>query len=117
MLNKITTDSKAVEDVKDPESCSVYTLFKLFADDVQQEELAAKYRAGGMGYGEAKNALYEAAMTKFGDAFEKRADLESRPDDVEDILQAGAKAARIKAQQVVERVRSACGLTARPASV
>lgn len=117
MLNKIKTDSKAVEDVKDPESCAVFTLFKLFADEAQQQQLADRYTAGGMGYGEAKNTLYEAAMAKFGDAFERRIDLESRPDDVEDILQAGAKVARTKAQQVVERVRSACGLTAKPASV
>lgn len=117
MLNKIKTDSKAVEDVKAPETCAVFTLFKLFANEQQQQELADRYTAGGMGYGEAKNALYEAAMAKFGDAFERRTDLESRPDDVEDILQAGARVARIKAQQVIERVRSASGLAAKPASV
>ncbi|MCR9198604.1 MAG: tryptophan--tRNA ligase [Planctomycetaceae bacterium] len=117
IINKIKTDSTPVEDPKDPETCAVFTLYKLFASPQQQEELAARYRAGGMGYGEAKNALYEAAMEQFGAAFERRAELESRPDDVEDILQAGARQARQKAQAVVERVRSACGLTARPVMV
>ncbi len=68
-----------------------------------------------MGYGEAKGALYDAAMEYFGPAFELRADLEQRPDDVEDILIQGARTARTKAREVVERVRTACGLTAKPA--
>ena len=56
-------------------------------------------------------------MSYFGEAFDRRAEFEKRPDDVEDILRTGAQAARKKAQEVVERVRSACGLTARPVSV
>ena len=114
MINKITTDSLQVEDVKDPENCSVFTLYKLFADQQKQDELAARYRAGGMGYGEAKATLYEAAMERFGPAFEKRADLEQRPDDVEDILRSGASVARAKAGEVLERCRSACGLVGKP---
>ncbi len=114
IINKIVTDSKGLEDTKDPDTCAVFDLFKLFADETQQQQLADRYRAGGMGYGEAKGALYEAAMESFGPAFEKRAELESRPDDVEDILQAGASRAREKAQEVIARVRTACGLTAKP---
>ncbi|MCL4108538.1 UNVERIFIED_CONTAM: hypothetical protein GTU68_022840 [Idotea baltica] len=117
IINKIVTDSKGVEDVKDPVQCAVYQLYKLFGNDQQQAELADRYRAGGMGYGEAKSTLYEAAMEYFGPAFERRAELEANPDDVEDILQAGAKTARRKAQEVVERVRSACGLKAKPADL
>ena len=116
-INQIKTDSKTVEDVKDPEQCAVFTLYKLFSTDEQQAELASRYRAGGMGYGEAKNALYEATMAKFGAAFERRTDLEGRTDDVEDILQAGAKTARTKAREVIERVRSACGLKQKPAAI
>lgn len=117
IINKIKTDSKQVEDPKDPESCSVFDLYRLFASEEQQAELAARYRAGGMGYGEAKAALYEAAMEYFGPAFERRADLETRPDDVEDILQQGATTARRKASEVLERVRSACGLKTKPAAL
>ncbi len=114
IINKIKTDSTSVEDPKDPEACTVFNLYKLYATQSQQDELAARYRAGGMGYGEAKTSLYEAAMDHFGDAFEKRADLEQRPDDVEDILQQGAKQARRKAREVLERVRTACGLKSLP---
>ena len=114
LINKIVTDSAAVEDSKNPDQCAVFDLYRLFATPEQQEELAGRYRAGGMGYGEAKAALHEAAMDSFGPAFERRAELETRPDDVEDILAAGARRARAKAQEVVERARSACGLTAQP---
>lgn len=117
IINKITTDSKQVEDPKDPETCSVFNLYKLFSTQEQQDELAARYRAGGMGYGDAKKTLHEAAMEYFGSAFEKRSELEQHPDDVEDILRQGASTARRKAAEVVERVRTACGLTAKPVTV
>lgn len=111
-INSITTDSTPVEDPKDPESCSVFDLYKLFATQAQQDELAAKYRAGGMGYGEAKKTLYEAAMDHFGEARERREQLEKDPDTVEDILQQGARQAREVGRVVLDRVRSACGIAA-----
>jgi tryptophanyl-tRNA synthetase len=110
-INGIKTDSKTVEEPKDPETDSVFTLYKLFATSEQQEELAARYRAGGMGYGEAKALLYEAAMNHFAEARERRARLADDPDTLEDILRAGASRARSKAREVVERVRAAVGLT------
>jgi len=111
LINRIKTDSTAVEDPKDPDTCAVFDLYRLFADGQQQQALAERYRAGGMGYGEAKGQLHDAAMDYFGAAFERRADLEQRPDDVEDILKAGASAARDKAREVVNRAKAACGLT------
>ena len=117
LINKIKTDSTPLEDPKNPDTCPVFDLYKLFATPEQQADLAGKYRAGGMGYGEAKSTLHDAAMEYFGPAFERRAELESRPDDVEDILAAGAAKARAKAQEVVERCRTACGLRGKPASL
>ena len=111
-INSIKTDSKAVEDVKDPEACSVFTLYKLFSTEEQQQELAERYRAGGMGYGEAKKTLHEAAMDHFADARARREKLEQDPDTVEDILQAGAARAREVGRVVLDRCRSASGLTA-----
>jgi tryptophanyl-tRNA synthetase len=107
----IKTDSTPVEDPKDPNQCAVFDLYKLFTSGAQQSALAEKYRAGGMGYGEAKQSLYEAAMDYFGDARAKREELEKNPRTLEDILQAGAKKAREVARPVLDRVRSACGLS------
>lgn len=112
-IMSIKTDSKGMEEVKDPETCSVFTLYKLFANEEQQAALAAKYRAGGMGYGEAKQALYDRAMEAFGPAFDRRKQLAADPDTVRDILREGANKAREKAQEVLQRARAACGLGGR----
>lgn len=106
----IKTDSTPVEDPKDPDACSVFTLYKLFANNEEQAALAERYRAGGMGYGEAKQTLYDAAMEYFGPARERREQLVADADRVEDILQAGAARARDKGREVLDRVRNACGI-------
>ena len=62
-IMSIKTDSTPLEEPKNPETCLVFTFYKLFADEAQQQALAARYRAGGMGYGEAKQLLYEAAKS------------------------------------------------------
>jgi tryptophanyl-tRNA synthetase len=112
-IMSIKTDSKTVEDPKVPETCPVFQLYQLFADDNQQAELADRYRAGGMGYGDAKKTLLEAATAHFAEATERREKFVNDPDTVEDILQAGAKQARAKGLEVLERVRTACGLKSR----
>lgn len=112
-IMSIKTDSKGVEDPKDPDSCSIFTLYKLFADEAEQQALAARYRAGGMGYGEAKQLLLEKASAYFAAAREKRAALEQNLADVEEILRQGAAQARRKGQEVLNRARDACGLLPR----
>ncbi len=82
----IKTDSTPVEAPKDPEACSLFTLYKLFATPDQQAALAARYRAGGMGYGEAKQALFEIAWEHFAAARERREKLAADPAMIEDIL-------------------------------
>jgi len=115
LIMGIRTDSAAMEDVKNADTCTVFQLYRLFADESRQAALRQRYEAGGMGYGEAKEQLYQAAMETFGRAFERRAELEADPDQLEEILRQGARKARARAQQVVARVRAACGLTAQPA--
>ncbi len=109
-IMSIKTDSTPVEAPKNPETCPVFTLYKLFATPEQQDVLAARYRAGGMGYGEAKQTLYDAAMNHFGPARESREKWESQPADLERVLADGARKARAKGQQVLQRVRDAMGL-------
>lgn len=109
-IMSIKTDSTPMEDAKDPQTCSVFTLYKLFSTAEQLTELAEKYRAGGMGYGEAKQSLFEAAMEYFATSRKRRKELEADPGQLEEILQTGAVKARIKAREVLDRVRKACGL-------
>ncbi len=109
-IMSIKTDSTPVEAPKNPDTDSVFALYKLFAAPDQQDRLAARYRAGGMGYGEAKQALYDAALAYFAPARARRAELAADPSAVETILQAGAQKARAKGREVLNRVRHACGL-------
>ncbi len=55
---RILTNSQTVEEPKDPETSQIFLLYKLFADENEQAALAARYRAGGMGWGEAKEELF-----------------------------------------------------------
>lgn len=113
-IMSITTDSTAMESPKNADTCTVFELYRLFADEQRQAALRQRYEAGGMGYGEAKEQLYQAAMEMFGPAFERRAALEANPDQLEDILRQGAAKARARAQEVLARVREASGLLAKP---
>lgn len=113
-IMSITTDSTAVESPKNADTCTVFELYRLFADEQRQVALRQRYEAGGMGYGEAKEQLFQAAMEMFGPAFERRAALEANPDQLEDILRQGAAKARARAQEVLARVREASGLLAKP---
>ncbi len=112
-LMSIKTDSKGVEEPKDPETCSIFTLYKLFASQADQEALAARYRAGGMGYGEAKQALYEKADAFFAPARERREKLAADLPYVEEVLAAGARKARARARDVLDRAKAACGASTR----
>ncbi|PEN12896.1 tryptophan--tRNA ligase [Longibacter salinarum] len=106
----IVTDSTPLDEPKDPESCNVFALIKLFADDETQAEIAAKYRAGGYGYGHAKKELLQLITENFAEARARRKDLASRPDYVHDVLQQGADRARARVAPVMEKAREAVGL-------
>jgi tryptophanyl-tRNA synthetase len=112
-IMSIKTDSTPVEAPKNPDTCHLFTLYKLFASPEQQAALAARYRAGGMGYGEAKQALFEIAVEYFAAARAKREKLAADPDAVAEILRGGAARARAKAAGVLDRARQACGLRGR----
>ena len=109
-IMRIVTDSKTVDEPKDPEKCNVFALYKLIADPAQREEMAARYRAGGLGYGEVKKALHERFEAHFGPIRAKRLELEKNPDYVEGVLRKGAERARVEARKTLKKARQAVGL-------
>ncbi len=109
-IMKIVTDSKNLEDQKNPDECNIFSLYKLFANDVEQKELAKTYLAGGMGYGFAKNELFQKVSKYFESIREKRIALETDDDYIEDILKNGAKKVSVIADNVLNNVKSAIGL-------
>jgi len=112
LIMKIVTDSTPVEAAKVPENDTVFQIFRGLAgaSDPRTAALAERYRAGGMGYGEAKQALFELILDEFKDARAKRQALQDDPGYIEQVLRDGAIAARAKARQVTDRARRACGL-------
>ena len=110
LVMSIVTDSKGLEDVKDPDTCNVATLYKLIASSEQYEDLCANYRAGNYGYGHAKQALFEAIEAYFGPMRAKREEFAKDPGEVWNILNKGAAKARAVADETMEKVRKAVGL-------
>ncbi len=106
----VVTDSTPLEEPKDPDADNVFNLIRLFAEPEKRDEIAAAYRAGGYGYGHAKKELLGLITDYFGEARERRRELAARPDDVRDVLAAGARAARAKADGIMDRVREHVGL-------
>ena len=106
----IVTDSKTMEEPKEPEGNSIYELYKLFATPEEVAEMAANFRAGNYGYGHAKKALLAAYHRLFDPFKERREELAKDPDALEDILKSGAKKAREAAAPMMAKVRAAVGL-------
>jgi len=109
-IMRITTDSRPMEEPKEPEGDHLFQLYSLFADDAQRADMAALYRRGGFGYGEIKKALAELAEKFFADPRARRAELAAHPQRVEEILGDGASRARQKAMEVLGRAKKAAGL-------
>jgi tryptophanyl-tRNA synthetase len=110
VIMSIKTDSTPVEAPKNPDNDNIFALFSLMATDEEKAALAARYRAGGMGYGDAKKALLEKTVAYFAPYREKRAALVAKPDYVEDVLRDGAIRARKVARETLDEARKACGL-------
>ena len=109
-IMSVVTDSKGMEEQKDPSTCNVFALYKLFATEAQTEELAAKYRAGNFGYGHAKQALFEIYWEHFAPMRARRTELLKDKSIVDRILAKGAEKAREAASKTLKEVRAAVGI-------
>ena len=98
-IMRIVTDSRAMEQPKEPDSDHLFQLYSLFADAAQREAMAATYRRGGFGYGEVKKGLADLAENYFAAARERRRELVAQPEKVREILGDGAALARKKAAE------------------
>ncbi len=112
LIMKIVTDSTPVEDAKDPDGCTVFKIFRALAghDDPRTADLAKRYRAGGMGYGDAKQALFELILDHFGEARQKREQLMADPGSIDKVLRDSAEVAQAEVAKVTQAARQACGL-------
>jgi tryptophanyl-tRNA synthetase len=109
-IMRIVTDSRPMEQPKDPQTDHLFQLFSLVATEAEREQMAALYHKGGFGYGEVKKALADAAERYFAEPRAKRTDLAANPKRVWEILADGASRARKKASEVLARAEKACGV-------
>jgi len=105
----ILSDSKSLEEPKDPLTDTTFALYKCLAPQDEIEAMSANYLAGNYGYGHAKKALLELILQTFQEPREKYEYLHAHPQEVEDALQQGAERARKTAQTVLRRVREKVG--------
>jgi tryptophanyl-tRNA synthetase len=108
----IKTDSKGVDEPKDPEESAIFQIYRAIAgkDDPRTLALADRFRTPGMGYGHAKQGLFELLMEHFGPARARRIELLAQPELVDQVLNKGAAEARQKASATLRRARKAVGL-------
>ena len=106
-IMRIVTDSRPMEQPKEPEGDHLFQLFSLVAEPNQRDEMASLYRRGGFGYGEVKKALADAAEKYFAVPRARRTDLAAHPAKVREILADGATKARKKAAEVLARAQMA----------
>lgn len=105
----ITTDSTPLEEPKNPDTCNVFTLYALLADETQVSEMRQNYLGGNYGYGHAKKALLELIVNRYAEARAKYDKLMSEPELIEEQLQIGAEKVRPIANEVLKRVRASLG--------
>lgn len=105
----IVTDSTPVESPKEPDT--IYKLYSYFANDDEKATLLERYRAGGMGYGDAKKMLLEKVIETFKPYREERERLKNDIAYVKDILKKGAEKARIVASETKKEVWDKTGLS------
>jgi tryptophanyl-tRNA synthetase len=110
-IMKIVTNSQGIEEPKDPDNCNVFALYKLFADEAEQKALSERYRAGGMGWGEAKQTLFEKLNSVIAPMRERYDALMADTSQIDAILADGARRAREVASETIARLRDAVGVS------
>ncbi len=110
LVMKIKTDSRGVDDVKDPDTCNVFNLFKLIAQPDHVEDLRSRYLKPGLGYGHAKQELFEVLNGLLSEPRDRYNAWLADPDSLEQVLEDGAERARKAADATLIRVRRRVGL-------
>ncbi len=109
VVMSVVTDSKALEESKDPETCNVVKLYELVASAEQTAVMKNNYVQGGYGYGHAKQELYEQLLRRFSSEREAFLYYNSNRDELDKKLKIGADKARAIAAVTLKRVREALG--------
>ena len=108
-IMSIQTDSTPLEAPKNPDTDTVFALYKLLANEKQVAEMRINYKKGNYGYGHAKQALYEVIVEKFADIRTRYNYYMENRHEIDEVLAVGAKKARAVAKNVLQRMRQKIG--------
>jgi tryptophanyl-tRNA synthetase len=115
-IMSIVTDSRAPGEPKDTEGSALYAIYRAFADDAEAADFARAF-ADGIGWGDAKQRLFERIDAEIGPMRERYQHLMAHPGEVETLLRRGADKARALATPLMRELRQAVGLRALDAQV
>jgi tryptophanyl-tRNA synthetase len=110
---RIVTDSTPVEEPKNPETCNLFALYRLFADSEKLENLRDRYVRGGTGYGDVKKELFGMIWEYFAPFRKRRNELASDRGELMNILAKGAEKARAVARQTLKEINDVTGISYR----
>jgi tryptophanyl-tRNA synthetase len=108
-IMSIHTNSTPLEEPKDPDNCNCFALYRLVASEAEVAQMKQNYINGGYGYGHAKQALFEQLLETFKEARQKFDYFMAHQEDLDTILEIGAKRAKLIADDVLHRVREKLG--------
>jgi tryptophanyl-tRNA synthetase len=105
----IQTDSTPMEAPKNPDTDTIFALYKILASKSQIVEMRQNYLQGNYGYGHAKQALFDVILEKFGASQERFDYYMHHLSEIDDALDSGAEKAKKVASIVLQRVREKIG--------
>ena len=108
-IMSIKTDSTALEAPKEWSTCNSFAIYKLLASDPEIAQMKQNYKAGGYGYGHAKQALFELICDKFSEQRNRYNYYMTNLEEIDQALELGARKAALTANTVLERVRKKIG--------
>jgi len=110
-IMQIVTDPTPIEEPKNPDTCNIFQIYRLFLDEAGVEELRQRYLTPGLRYGDVKQELFETVRDLFAPYAARRRELLADPDGVRNILAAGKEKARYVANKTMRKVRKKVGLS------
>ncbi len=109
MIMKIQTNSLGPDEPKDPDTCTLFSIFRAFATDAETQAMAERYRAG-IAWGAMKQELFDYIDAILAEPRQRYDELIKNPKDIEDILAKGADKARAFSVPFLKKIRSAVGI-------
>lgn len=106
----IVSDSADIDEPKDPDKSVIYSIYSLFLEEGEKQELRNRFLTPGLRYGDVKKELLERILEHFRPFRKRREELEKDPGYVKEILQKGSVKARLVAEPLMEKIRSQIGI-------